>query len=216
MAESSENGQKEKFDWAPLRAQAEPIMEVLGETKRIPRMMIERIIRLRGVEFAQALLEETLKIESEGGMMTLDGSRRRTTGGVYFRLARQQLAGKDKQYVFYTLYPGQKKKKRKTDAAEKNNEQPESEDQPKPEKQDSPQQKPEAKVQVESAQPEPKPELKPDPEAKQQEIAESPEMIQLRKQADELRQKIAEHEASGKSGVKLLRMMLKKVEAQLE
>jgi len=46
-----------------------------------------RIITQCGHEFVRYILRQTLKIEANGGMMTVDGSRRRTTSGVFLYLA---------------------------------------------------------------------------------------------------------------------------------
>jgi hypothetical protein len=63
------------------------IVQRLGETSQGALDQIWRIIRALGRTQAIALLKETERIEADGGMMTLDGSRRRTPGGVYFHLA---------------------------------------------------------------------------------------------------------------------------------
>jgi hypothetical protein len=44
-----------------------------------------------GVESAQALRQEVEGIEAQGGMMTADGTRRRTPGGIYLLLLKQRL-----------------------------------------------------------------------------------------------------------------------------
>jgi hypothetical protein len=79
----------------PLTAEQRPvakrIAETLGETTTLAHGLLARLIRHCGVAFAQALLEDTLAIEAAGGMLTLDGSRRRTPGGTYFRLMRERL-----------------------------------------------------------------------------------------------------------------------------
>lgn len=54
--------------------------------------LIRQIIEASGPEQAQTHLAATLEIEA-GGMMTADGSRRRTPGGVFFLLAKKGHAG---------------------------------------------------------------------------------------------------------------------------
>jgi hypothetical protein len=63
------------------------IADRLGETEEGPRQQLIRIVGALGRTQARALLEETLRIEENGGMLLPDGSRRRTIGGIYFHLA---------------------------------------------------------------------------------------------------------------------------------
>src|SRR6266516_1656079 len=65
---------------------ARMIADRLGETEIPPRVRIKRIVQAIGRTQACALLEETLQIEAQGGMMLPNGSRRRTAGGVFFTL----------------------------------------------------------------------------------------------------------------------------------
>jgi len=63
------------------------IADQLGETEEVPRAQIVTIVRGLGRTQARALLQQALDLEASGGMMVLDGSRRRTVGGIYFHLA---------------------------------------------------------------------------------------------------------------------------------
>ncbi len=76
------------------------ISRELGETDSVPRRQIERIVSLLGREKAMGLLAETQQIEAQGGMLTGDGSRRRTPGGVYFALTRQQAPPAQRSRIF--------------------------------------------------------------------------------------------------------------------
>lgn len=76
------------------------IAQTLGETERKPLKQIENIIRFCGAEFAQELLKDALEIENNGGMMTSEGDRRRTLGGVFFQLARQRMPYEAREEVF--------------------------------------------------------------------------------------------------------------------
>ncbi len=69
---------------------AEEIAEILGEKQVLARKQIQSIVERYGEEGARALLEETLEIEANGGLMTNSGTRRRTIGGVFFYLAIQR------------------------------------------------------------------------------------------------------------------------------
>ncbi|XP_016145419.1 phosphorylated adapter RNA export protein [Sinocyclocheilus grahami] len=50
--------------------------------------LIERVVRVIGKKKAIELLTETATIEQTGGLYTVDGSRRRTPGGVYLNLLK--------------------------------------------------------------------------------------------------------------------------------
>ncbi|MEQ8676317.1 MAG: phosphorylated adapter RNA export RNA-binding domain-containing protein [Aggregatilineales bacterium] len=76
------------------------IADTLGETDKGARKQVVNIVRHCGIPFAQQMLDETLKIEADGGMMTLDGERRRSTGGVYFYLVRGRMSDEQRQAVF--------------------------------------------------------------------------------------------------------------------
>ncbi|SRR6266550_12370 len=62
------------------------IAQTLGETGQAVRQQIQRIVWALGPTAAQSMLEQTLQIEQNGGMMLHDGSRRRTPGGVFFHV----------------------------------------------------------------------------------------------------------------------------------
>lgn len=71
------------------RVAARDIARQLKEVSPQAMIQIERIINHLGVDTAYELLEKALAIEAEGGMLTADGKRRRTPGGVYFQLVRE-------------------------------------------------------------------------------------------------------------------------------
>src|SRR5829696_7384781 len=71
------------------RTVAQEIAHQLNETSPQAIIQIERIINHLGIEAANDLVEKALEIEAEGGMLTTDGQRRRTPGGVYFHLVRE-------------------------------------------------------------------------------------------------------------------------------
>lgn len=71
---------------------AEALAAKLGETEPEPRQQIIDIIRLCGTAFAQAVLDDTLDVETQGGMVVRDGTRQRTRGGIFFYLARGRLS----------------------------------------------------------------------------------------------------------------------------
>jgi hypothetical protein len=71
-----------------LHAAATDIARKLGESNPQAVVQIERIVHHLGLETAQIALKEALAVEAEGGMLTDDGKRRRTPGGVFFYLVR--------------------------------------------------------------------------------------------------------------------------------
>src|SRR5262245_23508183 len=83
-----------------LRAVVQALADALGETAWLPMQSLRRIVRTRGVEFAQSILRETQTVQAQGGLRWIDGSRRRTLGGVYFFLAKKHLSRKQKKFVF--------------------------------------------------------------------------------------------------------------------
>ena len=76
------------------------IIEELGEEDKVPLRQIEAIVRFCSTQFAQALLDETLEIETDDGMMTTDDTRRRTKGGVFFYLARYRMSPEIRRIVY--------------------------------------------------------------------------------------------------------------------
>lgn len=87
------------------RALATRIAQELGETESQPQNTIRNVIRVMGTAFAEELLVETWKVESEGGLMLSDGSRRRTPGGVFFYLVRGCLDKNTFHQIFPTAQP---------------------------------------------------------------------------------------------------------------
>src|SRR3954471_14163748 len=68
-----------------------PLVETITSQLNEPNQkLIRRIVITVGVDRAQALLQQTLAIEAQGGQMTLDGTRRRTPGGLFISWARAQ------------------------------------------------------------------------------------------------------------------------------
>jgi len=79
---------------------ADQLAEALGETDPIPKLQLNLIVEHLGAEFAEALLAEVQQIEVNGGMITANGKRRRTPGGVYFYLARQRATADQRRLIF--------------------------------------------------------------------------------------------------------------------
>ncbi len=81
-------------------ATVQVIAQTLGETDRAVLAQVRRALRVLGSDVTKALVAETQQIEAEGGMLTRDGSRRRTLGGVFFQLVLQRVSSRDRWFVF--------------------------------------------------------------------------------------------------------------------
>jgi hypothetical protein len=66
------------------------IAGTLGEAAPEARTQIARALERYGAEFVQSLVGEALNIERAGGMPLPDSSRKRTLGGVFFRLLHER------------------------------------------------------------------------------------------------------------------------------
>ncbi|XWX05677.1 hypothetical protein VZO05_16080 (plasmid) [Aggregatilineales bacterium SYSU G02658] len=76
----------------------------LNETLDGPVRQIRMVVTHMGVEFAREVLRETMAIESTGGMLTADQSRRRTPGGVFFYLAKGKMPAEARAIIFPLPY----------------------------------------------------------------------------------------------------------------
>ena len=71
----------------------------LGETEAQPLTHIARIVRTLADERTMALLARAAAVEAQGGLRLPDGSRR-TKGGVFFRLAREQTSPQERARIW--------------------------------------------------------------------------------------------------------------------
>nr|XP_021183060.2 phosphorylated adapter RNA export protein [Helicoverpa armigera] len=65
---------------------AENIAEKLSEDKKD---LVVRIVQVVGANKAIEIYKETQRVEAEGGMLVMNGTRRRTPGGIYFFLLKR-------------------------------------------------------------------------------------------------------------------------------
>lgn len=88
------------MDSEQLKSFAEDVAKQLNESGGDPVRQIALIAEHLGTDFVKENLEETLKIEAEGGMMTQEGERRRTPGGVFFYLVKGKMQPNVRQIIF--------------------------------------------------------------------------------------------------------------------
>lgn len=93
------------------QAMADKLAEVLGEDQDKARTILRRVVDELGGPACVELLRRTLEVESQGGMMTADGSRRRTRGGVFFFLAKQSMTKHQRIICFPQPWQRQWRKK---------------------------------------------------------------------------------------------------------
>ena len=78
------------------------VAETLGEYEAAPIGQIRRIVERLGARRVIELTQDAVAIQKNGGIPTPNGERLRTTGGVFFMLARGLLSSEDCRYVFTT------------------------------------------------------------------------------------------------------------------
>jgi len=152
------------------RRRSQKIARMLGETEPGPIGSIAKIIHICGIRFTLRMVKQAFEIEAAGGMMLPDGSRKRTTGGVFFYRTRNYLSPVMHEYLFAF-----RKNKKKAVAPA-----PQAEAQPATPKTDSPAE-PEPPV-VTPQPPAPRPELKTEPSPDEALIAAREQLAALHAQ----------------------------------
>jgi len=85
-----------------LASVADEIAAQLGETEEEPIRQIRRAVRLLGEHRVRTVVARALDVETAGGMMRADGSQKRSLGGVFFILMREDVGRTD----FYRIFKG--------------------------------------------------------------------------------------------------------------
>ena len=81
-------------------------VDTLAETLQEPnRPLLTQVLQMLGQDRCAAILADTLTCEANGGMLTKDGTRRRTPGGVFFQLVRQQASLQERRRLFPSPAP---------------------------------------------------------------------------------------------------------------
>jgi len=108
MQEPEQKPQRPRPELTPeqraIREATMRIADELGETQQVPRTQVARVVRVLGIDRAQDFFEQALVIEATGGMLLPDGSRRRTPGGVFFKLVRDGV-NKQERYAIFPMRP---------------------------------------------------------------------------------------------------------------
>ncbi|NJK81617.1 MAG: hypothetical protein HC914_17745 [Chloroflexaceae bacterium] len=86
------------------------LAQVLGETEPEPVQLLQRVVEVLGTPETQELLDLTSQIESDGGLLTRDGSRRRTPGGTFFWLVRDRLQQQGRRKELNRIFPVRRSK----------------------------------------------------------------------------------------------------------
>ena len=75
--------------------------DMLAETLQEPKKsLLAKVLRTLGQERCQTIFADTLTLESHGGMLVQAGDRRRTPGGTFFHLVRQQCSTQERARLF--------------------------------------------------------------------------------------------------------------------
>jgi PHAX RNA-binding domain-containing protein len=81
-------------------------VEKLAEILQEPNVpLLRQVLRTVGQDRCAALLADTLTCEANGGMLTKDGTRRRTRGGVFFQLVKERVTQQERHRLFYRATP---------------------------------------------------------------------------------------------------------------
>jgi PHAX RNA-binding domain len=77
------------------------IAEGLGEKPfTYAYKQIDTAVKILGGFAVLQLAQEALEIEKQGGMMTQDGKRRRTLGGIFFHIMKGRLTSAQRRRIF--------------------------------------------------------------------------------------------------------------------
>lgn len=87
------------------------VLEIAKQLNEPNTELIGKIVNAIGIERVSEYLQKTLTIEAESGMMTRDGERRRTPGGVFFYVVKDNLSKAEQKQIFPKMPGTQPKKK---------------------------------------------------------------------------------------------------------
>jgi hypothetical protein len=79
----------------------EVTVDTLAQALQEPkRALLLKVLRILGQDRCAAILADTLQCEDGGGMLTKDGTCRRTPGGVFFQLVKERATRQERQRLF--------------------------------------------------------------------------------------------------------------------
>ncbi len=84
----------------PYPVDAARVKVIATELQEPNIWLIRSIAGILSMEAVEEIFQRTLEVEAAGGMMTKQGDRRRTTGGVFFLLARDRMTSRQRRKVF--------------------------------------------------------------------------------------------------------------------
>lgn len=87
-------------DPSPFAPEVLAIAERLQEKDKKPIGQLQKIIELCGLEFTELMTEAAVQIDADEGILTADGNRRRTLGGVFFYLVRGAVSEEYRDKIF--------------------------------------------------------------------------------------------------------------------
>ncbi len=90
----------------------------LGETADVAQLLIKRIVRTLGEDRTRELVRHAQVVEEQGGMLLPDGSRRRTLGGVFFKLAKERATPEERGRIWVPKHRRPKPKEASNGAAD--------------------------------------------------------------------------------------------------
>lgn len=98
-------------------AEVEKLVKSIGEKLQESNTeLVEALIMRIGLEKGQELLEKTLEVEKGEGIKTADGERRKTAGGVFLHLARDEVGRAVFNSLSSRIHKRRKKEKSKNEA----------------------------------------------------------------------------------------------------
>jgi hypothetical protein len=76
-------------------------IDILAQALQEPnRPLLTQVLWVLGQDRCAAILVDTLQCEAHGGMLTKDGTRRRTPGGIFFQLVRERATKHERRRLF--------------------------------------------------------------------------------------------------------------------
>lgn len=76
------------------------VQEIAEALKERNRRELQAVVDILGPERAQAFMRQALELEAQGGMMTANEKRRRSPGGVFFHLIKEQITKEERKAIF--------------------------------------------------------------------------------------------------------------------